>query len=378
MELSASKVGAGGTASGSIVSRILLIVLAQLLLCGPAAAWSLRYLGQQIVPTGYMFADTAVGGLSGLDYDPLRRHYHAISDDRSEHQPARFYTLTLDLDAFNTRADPGHAGVTFTGAFMLRDRAGKPYARRQVDPESLRLAPAGDRLIWASEGDADSGIPPFVGEMSLQGDHLRTFSLPSRYQPGKGNGVRDNRAFESLAVVAATGRAYVAVENALVQDGPAADASQGSACRVLAYDLKTGKPLAEYVYVTDPVVQPPALPLMFHTNGLVELLALDATSFIAVERSYTAMAGNAIRLYLASLAEATEVSALPSLATGNYRPMGKTLLLDLASLGIPLDNIEGASWGPVLPNGHRSLVLVSDNNFNPAQFTQFLAFELIP
>lgn len=58
--------------------------------------------------------------------------------------------------------------------------------------------------------------------------------------------------------------------------------------------------------------------------------------------------------------------------------MTKTLLLDLSSLGISLDNIEGASWGPVLPNGHRSLVLVSDNNFNPAQFTQFLAFELVP
>ncbi|MEW6514332.1 MAG: esterase-like activity of phytase family protein [Pseudomonadota bacterium] len=377
-ELPVLKVGAGGTASGSIVSRILLIVLSQLLLCGPATAWSLRYLGQQIVPTGYVFADTTVGGLSGLDYDPLRRHYYAIPDDRSEHQTARFYTLALDLDAFNTRADPGHAGVTFTGVFMLRDRAGKPYARKQVDPESLRLAPGGDRLIWASEGAADSGIPPFVGEMSLQGDHLRIFSLPSRYQPGKGSGVRDNRAFESLAVVAETGRVYTAVENALIQDGPVADASQGSACRVLAYDLRTGQSVAEYAYVTDPVVQPPALPLMFHTNGLVELLALDAKSFIAVERSYTPMAGNNIRFYLASLAEATEVSALPSLAMGNFRPMTKTLLLDLSSLGISLDNIEGASWGPVLPNGHRSLVLVSDNNFNPAQFTQFLAFELIP
>lgn len=357
---------------------IAIAVLAQWLLSSPAAAWTLRYLGQQVVPTGYVFADTIVGGLSGLDYDPQRGHFYAISDDRSEHQPARFYTLRLDLDAFNSRAEPGHAGVTFTGAFILRDQAGRPYARRQVDPESLRLAPDGNRLLWASEGDADSGIPPFVRETDLQGDHLRTYPLPSRYQPGKGSGVRDNRAFESLAVVAETGRAYVAVENALVQDGPAADVHQGSACRVLSYELRTGQPVTEYVYVTDPVVQPPALPLMFHTNGLVELLALDHGKFIAVERSYTPVAGNSIRLYLTGLEGATEVDALASLTVGRYRPMTKTLLLDLSSLGIALDNIEGASWGPLLPNGHRSLILVSDNNFNPAQFTQFLAFELIP
>lgn len=377
-ELPTQKVGAGETASGSTLCRILLVGLVQLLLSSPADAWSLRYLGQQIVPTGYTFAGTTVGGLSGLDYDPRGGHFYAISDDRSEYQPARFYTLRLDLDAFNTRGEPGRAGVTFTGVFMLRDPAGKPYARRQVDPESLRLAPDGDRLIWASEGDADNGIPPFVGEVNLQGGYLRTYPLPIRYRPGKESGVRDNRAFESLSVVAETRRVYTAVENALIQDGPPADAGRGSACRVLAYDLRTGQPVAEYAYVTDPVVQPPVLPLVFNTNGLVELLTLDAQTFIAVERSYTPMASNSIRLYLASLEGATEVSALASLAAGNYQPMSKTLLLDLTTLGIPLDNIEGASWGPVLQNGNRSLILVSDNNFNPAQLTQFLAFELLP
>jgi len=43
-------------------------------------------------------------------------------------------------------------------------------------------------------------------------------------------------------------------------------------------------------------------------------------------------------------------------------------------LGIPLDNIEGMTFGPDLPDGRRSLVLVSDNNFSAAGFTQFLVF----
>ena len=54
--------------------------------------------------------------------------------------------------------------------------------------------------------------------------------------------------------------------------------------------------------------------------------------------------------------------------------MSKELLLNLDALGIPLDNVEGMAFGPDLADGRRSLVLVSDNNFAPAQFTQFLLF----
>jgi hypothetical protein len=52
----------------------------------------------------------------------------------------------------------------------------------------------------------------------------------------------------------------------------------------------------------------------------------------------------------------------------------KSLLLNLDTLGIPLDNVEGMTFGPRLPDGRRSLILVSDNNFSPMAFTQFLLF----
>ena len=56
--------------------------------------------------------------------------------------------------------------------------------------------------------------------------------------------------------------------------------------------------------------------------------------------------------------------------------MEKSLLLDLRTLGLPLDNIEGMAIGPTLPDGRRSLILVSDDNFAATQFTQFLLFAL--
>ena len=54
------------------------------------------------------------------------------------------------------------------------------------------------------------------------------------------------------------------------------------------------------------------------------------------------------------------------------------MVLNFDSLGLPtgLDNAEGMTLGPVLPNGQQSLVLVSDNNFSATQFTQILAFGL--
>ena len=50
------------------------------------------------------------------------------------------------------------------------------------------------------------------------------------------------------------------------------------------------------------------------------------------------------------------------------------LLLDLEALGVDLDNLEGMTWGPRLPTGQPTLILVSDNNFSGRQVTQFLAF----
>jgi hypothetical protein len=52
--------------------------------------------------------------------------------------------------------------------------------------------------------------------------------------------------------------------------------------------------------------------------------------------------------------------------------------LDLNRVGPGrIDNLEGMSWGPALANGHRSLVLISDDNFSPDEVTQLLVFDLV-
>jgi hypothetical protein len=115
----------------------------------------------------------------------------------------------------------------------------------------------------------------------------------------------------------------------------------------------------------------------FSVNGLVELLPFNTQFMLAMERSFSVGApgtGNTIKLYATDVTGADNVDGRDSIMGVALRPMGKTLLLDLRTLGIPLDNIEGMTIGPDLPDGRRSLVLVSDNNFAAAQFTQFLLF----
>ncbi len=57
--------------------------------------------------------------------------------------------------------------------------------------------------------------------------------------------------------------------------------------------------------------------------------------------------------------------------------MSKMLVLDFTTLGVTLDNFEAMGWGPPLANGHRSLVVLSDDNFNPLQVTNALVFEVV-
>ncbi len=371
----------------------------------PSGAQTLVYLGQQIVPSGTPFAGTTVGGLSGIDRIAGGNRYLAIADDRSALQPARFYELTLDLAQFSRSATPGWSGVSFNAVTTILQPDGSPFALNTVDPESLRINPATGGLLWSNEGQrAAAGLQaPTVRAMSASGVFERDYAVPARYLPAGtaggtapgDRGIRNNLAFESLALSLDGRTLYTATENALVQDGPASSTATTSPSRILSFDLASGVAGAEWVYEVAPVVLPPQPAGGFATNGLVELLAVGDREFIAVERSFAVGAaspgagpnglptGNSIRLFHVDARGATDVSGLDSLAGASVTPVSKTLLADLSDFrnddgsALALDNIEGITWGPSV-GGLPTLILVSDNNFSGTQFTQFVALQLTP
>ena len=100
-----------------------------------------------------------------------------------------------------------------------------------------------------------------------------------------------------------------------------------------------------------------------------------------IERAYsTGRVPTDIKIYLADAAGAENIAEIPSLKIQPAkRPIQKKLLLNVNnSLKQDIFNVEGVTFGPALPNGRRSLVLVTDNNFNGKEKTQFLLFEVLP
>jgi 3-phytase/alkaline phosphatase D len=334
---------------------------------------TLDFRGEGALAAGLQFGGTTVGGLSSITYDSGRDVYYAISDANAGVTgtgPYRFYTLRIDVADGVLDADD----VTVIAVTTLKLADGSPFPAGSLDPEGLTLTKQGT-LVLSTEGfTAPTPVPPRLLELSLDGTLLRELSLPAYTAPVPGvSGVRNNLGIEAAAVTRNGRFLFAGFENALVQDGPAATATTPSPARLLRFDARTGTQDREHVYVTDDVVDD--RPTVFAVNGLVELLPLNSQFLVAMERSFTVGGGNTIRLYRAALPGATDVSGVADLdEAGTVRPVRKRLLLDLDTLGLTLDNIEGMTLGPRLADGGRALVLVSDNNFTPGQQSQFLLF----
>lgn len=335
----------------------------------------LTFLGEAQFPTGFAFGGTTVGGLSGLTYDAARGVYYALSDDRSQINSARFYTLTIDLS--DGGLDAGD--VVFTAVTTLHGRDGEPYREGSVDPEGIALKSPGTLFI-ASEGDTAEGVPPFVRSFALDGGEQTALAVPAKFLPDaeRTQGVRNNQAFESLTLTPDGRHLFTANENALVQDGPEATLAAGSPVRIVKFDTASGKAVAEYLYRTQPIAVAPVVPFGPAGNGLSELLALDnAGTLLALERGYSAGYGITARLFAIETQGAADIAAMESLAGSDGVPaVDKHLVFDFAALGLPLDNLEAMTFGPPLADGRQTLIVVSDNNFNLKQFTQVLAFAI--
>lgn len=338
------------------------------------AVTQIDFIGRAIFPTGSPFQGTEIGGLSGITYDAEKQVYYAISDDRSSKAPARFYSLKIDLQSGKLEKDQ----IEFTKVTTLLNENGKNFPEWSLDPEGIAFT--GNSVFVSSEGDVDRKISPFIKEFSLDGKLLKTLPIPDLFLPDdKGTkGIRNNLAFESLTLTPDRKYLFTATENALVQDGAVPSLQSGSPCRILRYDALNGNPERSFVYITEPL-PPGANPVgQLTTNGLVDLLAIDENRLISLERGFSLETGTVIKLFEISLAKSDRIEGLESLKTrlGEISSAQKRLLLDLENLKVPLDNIEGLTFGPVLEDGNRGLILVSDNNFSPLQETQILGFKI--
>ncbi len=128
----------------------------------------------------------------------------------------------------------------------------------------------------------------------------------------------------------------------------------------------------------DPVAYPPITPSSFKINGISDILWLSESKLLILERSYsTGRLACTIKVFIADISTAENINGIGYLKNKpGIKVASKKLLLNMDSLGIYIDNIEGVTFGPEPANGKRSLLFISDNNFNPLEKTQFLLFEI--
>lgn len=345
------------------------------------SAWT--YLGGSEVRSGFLFAGTVVGGLSGITYDSGRGVYYVISDDRSAKNPARFYTVRIPL------ADNSFDEVEWVSSTVLRDAGGEPFAPLDAgarppvippDPEGIAFDARRQQLFWTSEGARDvENVPrpvlldPWLRLAGLDGGYRGHYPLPPGLaMSARPSGARENAALEGLTLTPDGTALFVAMEGPVFDDGEPPTASHGALTRITRYDTATGEPTAQYAYPVDPVTAG-----RDGDNGLSDLVALDADTFLVVERGY----GDRVtaRIYRATTAGADDVFERSSLdADPPATAMTKELVVDLTAVpGIgQLDNVEGITLGPKLSDGRQSVVLVTDDNFSPRQVTQFHVFAM--
>ena len=347
---------------------------------------SLNYLDSYEIPFNLKYKNTTVGGLSGIDYDAKNDWYYMISDDRSDKNPARFYKSKIFI------SQRGIDSLAFIDVENMLQPDGKIYPNnlqdrfKVPDPEAIRYNPKKNFLVWSSEGERivkandTVMINPSVIMMRPDGKYVDSFALPENMKMNATEkGPRRNGVFEGMTFADNYKTLYANVEEPLYEDGPRADVMDNDAfIRIIKFDVKDKKSTAQYAYKLAPVAFAAKPENEFKINGVPDILSLGNDKLLVIERSFsTGRLPCTIRVFIADLNDATDISMITLKDNHSFKAAKKTLLLNMDDLGIYTDNIEGVTFGPLLPNGHKTLLFIADNNFTIAEKAQVLLFEVI-
>lgn len=340
----------------------------------------LQFLNEYSIPLKTQFRGTTIGGFSGIDYDVTETKYYIISDDGSKINPARYYEANFYIG--NNRID----SVEFLNVTTLLKKNDSVFSYSSVDPEAIRFHPGIKKLFWSSEGEkifrkGDTILhQPSINISEVNGKLFRQFRLPaSLYVQKNEKGSRSNGSLEGISFSNDLKYLYASIEEPLYEDGPKAGIGDSSAwVRIIQFDIKKGVAVKQFAYQLDAVAYPPVPTNGFKINGVSEILCIGKKQLLVIERSFsTGLLGCVIKIYLADLSYATDITQNTSLqADPSFKPVSKKLLVNMETIGIPVYNVEGITFGPLLPNGNRSVIFVADDNFSATDKTQFLLFEI--
>jgi len=334
----------------------------------------LKYLDEYIISKDLMFEGTKVGGLSGIEGKGYE--YFLICDNPSNPRIYKTYLHTtpnkIDSLSFNE--------------VILLDKNNPLLKASYLDLEGLIIVPENNQFIVVSEGNINKDKDPSIIQFNEKGRFVRKFEIPFQFKANSNSRPRNNSVFEGITLSADQKGFWVANELPLKADGPKPKLyPTKSPLRFTYYDLKSISPQAQFSYPLGKIKKIPHLP--FSLNGLTDILALTKNSFLVMERAFSAGKGkrsHRVVIYEYVVHHTTKMLEKKSLKKLREQHVEKNLILDLEDIKklLPsntIDNLEGFCYGPTLKNGNKTLLLISDNNFNSfmPQLNQLLWFEII-
>jgi len=332
----------------------------------------LRFLDEYVLAPDTELDGKEVGGLSGIDYKNGK--YYIVSDQASN---PRIYEANISI------GNQKFQNVSIEG--LIKIKKTEEFKDEVLDLEALRFDEMRDEFIVTSEGKIDEGKNPGIYRLSKTGEIQSAFTIPGYFKAEDEQKPRNNGVFEGITESFDQRGYWVATESPLEKDSskPKIFPSR-SHVRITKFDKNTGEPTKQFVYKLDGIAK---LPInYFAVNGLTEIIEYAEDKFLILERSYSAgygSHGNTIKIFEVDASKANNTLKLNRLKGEDYETAEKKLLFNFKSVkdeltkGI-IDNIEGMCFGPKLKNNKRSLILVSDNNFNSfaEQINQFILMEI--
>lgn len=343
---------------------------------------ALQFLGEQSLSTSTRFKDILVGGLSGIYYDNKKDIYTAISDARNTPMEgmSRMYTLKIDTSL------NGIGNISIVDMHNLLDAEGNPWKKGDVDAEGIAPTPNDNGFYWSSELGSGLRVTDPKGKFIADLDNVipEYFSTKTQGEKEAPIGLRYGLSFEGLSLTPDGKILFIGTETALKQDAPIAGTMNSSPTRILKYQvnsLDNSLTMAgEYIYNLDAI--PQVSKFGISDNGLSEVLAISDKKLLVMERAgrntskgYDDWDFN-VRVYLVDLEGSTDIQGVHSLKDVNPQTLQtaqKRLLIDFNLLTDKPDCIEGMTFGPTI-DGKKSLLFVSDNNFQPYQSNKFYLF----
>lgn len=332
--------------------------------------FSIKYIDKISIPNDQLIDSTTIGGLSSIDYLGEDK-FVVISDDRSEFSPARIYEVQIDFDS------SGIKDYSFNKTTLLKNKDSLSFKQNELDPESIRYRKSSDTYFYTSEGGRLEGwINPFIWEINRGGIFISEVAVPDIFQFSDETGVRVNGGFESLSFENDS-IIWYANELPLKEDGEVASFEvKDFPVRLVRHDIKNDNVLNQYAYKISHLNEKPIPEGGFFINSVPEILYIDENRLWVMERSYTKGIGNFVKVFEINLDNATDVKKIKALAEANYTAVSKSMILDFSDYNQKIDNIEGMTFGPDFEDGSKSLLFISDDNFNKEQETQLWLFAI--